>query len=584
MRELAPERRRRLIFRALPAVGVLAVLALVGRDDGRLRRPVRRPSARPRDFARAWQRGDLPAPCTRCSTSARARRYPLPAFRRAYARVGRHGHAHPRGGRASPRASATARWWCRCPSARGCSGRSAAGCWCRCATSAWTGAPSLTFPGLRRGRAPHRGAAARRCGRRSSRATARCSPRGRADGAQLAARRRWRRRSRACWAGHARRRPRRASTRAGSRATGRSGRTASSAPSRPRWPAVPGGVLLAGDRVLARAEPRQAGRSARRSTPTSRRPPWPRSPAASAASPRSTPAPARSAPSPASPSPRPSRPGSTFKIVTTTAALEARAVQAAHAVPGRDRRDRSTACELENANGEFCGGTLQGQLRPLVQLGVRAARGEDRRRAARGRRPALRLERAAHRCPARRPSTLPQAEEIRTPLEVGSTAIGQGKVLATPLRLASVAQTVASGGVRLEPSLEAGRPPVKVRVTTRRVARTLGRLMLDVVDYGTGTAAAMPGSQGGGQDRHRGARGHARAGRRRGAAAGRRLQHRRLVHGLRAGAPAADRGRRAAGARRGGRRDRGAGGPAGARAGARQVSGTRGSSAQMSSS
>ena len=95
--------------------------------------------------------------------------------------------------------------------------------------------------------------------------------------------------------------------------------------------------------------------------------------------------------------------------------------------------------------------------------------------------------------PGEAPSTLPPAEEIRTPLEVASTAIGQGKVLATPLRLASVAQVVASGGVRLEPILEAGRTSVAVRVTTRRVARTLARLMHGVVAYGTGTAAAIPG-------------------------------------------------------------------------------------------
>ena len=50
--------------------------------------------------------------------------------------------------------------------------------------------------------------------------------------------------------------------------------------------------------------------------------------------------------------------------------------------------------------------------------------------------------------PGRGAQHAPPAEEIRTPLEVGSTAIGQGKVLATPLRLASVAQTVASRGVR----------------------------------------------------------------------------------------------------------------------------------------
>ena len=56
-----------------------------------------------------------------------------------------------------------------------------------------------------------------------------------------------------------------------------------------------------------------------------------------------------------------------------------------------------------------------------------------------------------------------------------------------------MAQTISSGGVRIEPRLEAGRPPVKVRVTTRRVARTLDRMMRAVVDYGTGTAAAVEG-------------------------------------------------------------------------------------------
>jgi cell division protein FtsI/penicillin-binding protein 2 len=95
--------------------------------------------------------------------------------------------------------------------------------------------------------------------------------------------------------------------------------------------------------------------------------------------------------------------------------------------------------------------------------------------------------------PGEVPSTLPPADRITTPLEVGSTAIGQDRVLATPLRLASVAQVVASRGVRLEPSLEAGRPPETSRVTTRRVARTLRSLMLGVVSYGTGTAAAIPG-------------------------------------------------------------------------------------------
>jgi peptidoglycan glycosyltransferase len=90
-------------------------------------------------------------------------------------------------------------------------------------------------------------------------------------------------------------------------------------------------------------------------------------------------------------------------------------------------------------------------------------------------------------------STLPPAPEIRTPLEVGSTAIGQGKVLATPLQLASAAQVIAAHGVRYEPTLDAGERPEGVRVTTPRVARTIRSLMVDVVSYGTGTAAAIGG-------------------------------------------------------------------------------------------
>ncbi len=147
---------------------------------------------------------------------------------------------------------------------------------------------------------------------------------------------------------------------------------------------------------------------------------------------------------------------------------------------------------LENANGEYCGGTFRSSFAHscnsvFAPLGVKLG-------ASRLVNAALRYGwNSAPSVPGEVPSTLPPANEIVTPLELGSTAIGQGKVLATPLRMASVAQVVASRGVRLEPSLEAGRPPETVRVTSRKVARKLGRLMRDVVVYGTGTAAALPG-------------------------------------------------------------------------------------------
>jgi penicillin-binding protein A len=188
----------------------------------------------------------------------------------------------------------------------------------------------------------------------------------------------------------------------------------------------------------------------------------------------------------------PQPPGSTFKIITTTAALEARLVKPSTKFPVRSAATID-GVELENANGELCGGSFQASFAhscnsvfaPLgVTLGAERLVNAAERYGFNGK-PSL---------PAELPSTLPPAADIRSPLDVGSTAIGQGRVLATPLRLASVAQAVAAGGVRADPTLrpdERHRRPV--RVTTRPVARTLERLMIDVVRYGTGSAAAIPG-------------------------------------------------------------------------------------------
>jgi penicillin-binding protein A len=95
--------------------------------------------------------------------------------------------------------------------------------------------------------------------------------------------------------------------------------------------------------------------------------------------------------------------------------------------------------------------------------------------------------------PGELPSTLPPASEIVSPLEVASTAIGQFKTLATPLQMASVSQVIANGGVRQLPTLGLGERSEPFRVTSRRVARTIGSLMVGVVGYGTGTAAAIEG-------------------------------------------------------------------------------------------
>jgi cell division protein FtsI/penicillin-binding protein 2 len=93
--------------------------------------------------------------------------------------------------------------------------------------------------------------------------------------------------------------------------------------------------------------------------------------------------------------------------------------------------------------------------------------------------------------PGALPSTIPSAAELGGPLAVGSSAIGQGKVLATPLQMASVAQTIAAGGIRTAPTVIAGERGKRKRVMSRRVANQIEQLMIGVVAYGTGTAANL---------------------------------------------------------------------------------------------
>jgi cell division protein FtsI/penicillin-binding protein 2 len=186
----------------------------------------------------------------------------------------------------------------------------------------------------------------------------------------------------------------------------------------------------------------------------------------------------------------PQPPGSTFKIVTATAALERGMVKPSTEFP-IETHAIVDGVELENANGEACGGTFRNSFAHscnsvFAPLGMKIEAGP--------------LVDAAERfgwnakatIPGEVPSTLPPANEIDTPLEVASTAIGQFETLATPLQMASVAQTIAMRGVRFPPTLSPTRRPRGTRVTSRRVARTIGSMMVDVVAYGTGVAAALP--------------------------------------------------------------------------------------------
>jgi peptidoglycan glycosyltransferase len=57
-----------------------------------------------------------------------------------------------------------------------------------------------------------------------------------------------------------------------------------------------------------------------------------------------------------------------------------------------------------------------------------------------------------------------------------------------------VADTIGSHGIRHRPTLlESGGKSAGIKVTSKRTARTVAKLMVGVVQHGTGTAAAIPG-------------------------------------------------------------------------------------------
>jgi cell division protein FtsI/penicillin-binding protein 2 len=199
----------------------------------------------------------------------------------------------------------------------------------------------------------------------------------------------------------------------------------------------------------------------------------------------------------------PQPPGSTFKTITTTAALQKGVVSL------DDEFEITSGANvggrfIENANGELCGGTFREAFADscnadFAPLGPKIGNDELVATAERfgfNSPPTLYASRIVAQVEPEE-STIPP--DIGEEVDLGVSAIGQGEVLATPLEMASVAQTIGNGGVREPTSVVANRklrPEAKpVRVMSKKIADELTELMVGVVTSGTGYAGAIPEAQ-----------------------------------------------------------------------------------------
>ncbi|HET6506477.1 MAG TPA: penicillin-binding transpeptidase domain-containing protein [Baekduia sp.] len=187
----------------------------------------------------------------------------------------------------------------------------------------------------------------------------------------------------------------------------------------------------------------------------------------------------------------PQPPGSTFKIITLSAALASGKATPSSSYPVQTSATLS-GVKLANASGESCGGSLAQSFADscnsvFAPLGVKVG--------------AQRLVERAEafgfnetpRVPVAKPNTIPAAKDLPDAINVGSAAIGQNKDLATPLGMASVAATIGNHGVRAKPRVVSEDKIIKNRAVSAKVAGQVRDMMIGVVRGGTGTAAALPG-------------------------------------------------------------------------------------------
>ena len=184
-------------------------------------------------------------------------------------------------------------------------------------------------------------------------------------------------------------------------------------------------------------------------------------------------------------------PGSTFKIVTATGLLEAGIATADSTYPDAQYA-LIDGYKLHNSEDEDCGGTLANAFAVscnsvFAPLGVKLG--------------APALVATAEKYGFDRPSplaiaaesTIPESGALASPVLLGSSAIGQYQDLASPLQMTRIAATIALVGREPVPTFSVGVDRLFPRVVPVAVARTIRSMMRDVVRYGTGIYAQIPG-------------------------------------------------------------------------------------------
>jgi peptidoglycan glycosyltransferase len=204
-------------------------------------------------------------------------------------------------------------------------------------------------------------------------------------------------------------------------------------------------------------------------------------------------------------------PGSTFKIITSSAVYDRRPDLATKVYPQMSALPlpQTNGQVLRNFGGEVCGGVLADLFRVSCNTGF-ASVGLDLTG------PTLADEAMSYGFDRTPPLDLPGPAQSYFPpgdsfaLDqpgLAKSAIGQQNVQATPLQMALAAAAVANGGVIMKPHVlkevtnsqgqvtRVYQPSRWVTATSAQTAAQMTQLMISVVQNGTGASAQIPGVQ-----------------------------------------------------------------------------------------